>query len=107
MSEESSGRREDADYRLQQSNGDQSFQFVDKRTGHKQYFNDCQPKGFQGNVFLYHYPTGHVEDPNRSIAFKCAHLDKDSLPEWLIEEFQHIHDEGELTPATDPRGEDQ
>jgi hypothetical protein len=100
-----SKRREDADYGIVQTDGG-SFTFEDKRTGHKQYFNECQPNGFKGTVFLYHYPTGHVEDPSPTIGFKCAHLDKDSLPDWLIEEFEHIREHGCLTPATDPRGDD-
>jgi len=96
-------RREDADYAIWRANG--SFGFKDKRTGHRCFFDDCQPRGFGGYVFLYHYPNAHVDDPSPSIGFKSAHLDKDSLPDWLIEEFHSINDTGELTPATDPRSD--
>jgi hypothetical protein len=105
MGKEYAARREDADYALWRSEGSSTWVIEDKRTGHRHYFNACQPKGFQGNVFLYHYPS-RVDDPSPSIGFKSAHLDKDSLPEWLIEEFEHIREHNEMTPATDPRGEE-
>lgn len=94
-------RREDANYRLVHS-GD-TFTFVDKRTGHKYQFNDCVENGYGDTVFLYHYPTAHVEDPSPTVGFKCGYLDKESLPDWLLTEFEHIDDEGAMTPATDPR----
>lgn len=98
-------RREDADYALWRSEGTSTWAVEDKRTGHRHYFDDCQPKGFKGNVFLYHYPN-RVDNPSPSIGFKSGILDKDSLPEWLIKEFEHIYAEGCMTPATDPRGDD-
>lgn len=104
-SEDSSERREDADYALWR-NGDSTFVIEDKRTGHWQYFNDCQPMGYSNNIFLYHYPSGHVENPSPSIGFRSGHLSKDSLPDWLITEFEHIYEDGEMTPATDPRGDE-
>jgi hypothetical protein len=106
MSESNEVRREDADYALWRSEGSDTFAIEDKRTGHRIDFNDCVPHGYGGYVFLYHYPGPQVDDPSRTISYKSAYLDKSSLPNWLVEEFEHIYECGGLTPATDPRGGD-
>jgi len=105
MSKTYDARREDADYALWRSEGSSTWAVEDKRTGHRYYFNNCQPNGYENNVYLYHYPS-RVDDPSPSLGFKSGHLSKDTLPEWLIAEFEHIRECGEVTPATDPRGDD-
>lgn len=104
MSHDHYAHREDGDYRLVQANEDGVFTFVDKRTGHKQQFHDCAPHGYGENVYLYHYPTAHVEDPSRTAGYKCGYLNKETLPEWLIDEFHAIYDNGEMSAQTDHRG---
>lgn len=97
-------RREDADYRIER-NEHGTFTFTDKRTGHKYCFHDCVANGFQNNVYLYHFPST-ADDPSRTVSYKAGFLNKDSLPEWIIEEFRSIHDTDFLTEASDPREKD-
>jgi len=104
MGKEKAVHRSDSDYAVYRYEDEDTFTFKDKRTGHIYRFNDCIDNGFGGNVFLYHYPMTE-DDPSRTGQYKCGYLNKDSLPQWLIDEFAHIKHNGCVTPATDPRGE--
>jgi hypothetical protein len=95
--------RADGDYALYRYEGEDTFTFKDKRTGHRYQFHECVENGFGGNVFLYHHPTVAPDDAGRTAGYKCGFLNKDSLPAWLIEEFESIHNTGAVTEATDPR----
>lgn len=100
--------RADADYELRRRDGGTSKWILrDKRTNHRWAFTHVQPHGYEDNVFLrrlsaFEKKRGHAPSSGNRVAI----LDKESLPEWLIEEFEHIYETGRCTPATDPRGED-
>jgi len=105
MSKDYAVRREDADYALTRREGSDTFLFRDKRTGHRFQFHAVVPHGYQNTIFLYYYPTGERGDAVKSDGYKSGFLDKDSLPDWFIEECKHLYDTGSVRPATDPRGE--
>ena len=98
-----SKRREDADYRLVERNN--SFLFRDKRTKHRIIFHKCATNGFENNIYLY-FCRKKKRNGKRSVGRKCGMLKKDALPEWIVDEFQSIYDNGRLRKATDPRGDD-
>jgi len=106
MSKDYDVRREDADYALVRREGSDTYLFKDKRTGHRYQFHDCVENGFGNNVFLYYHPTGDRGEAGRTAGYKAGFLNKDSLPQWLIEEFKSIHQTDSVTSATDPRGDD-
>jgi len=93
--------RAGADYELRKGEeGYSTWTLVDKRTNHKWLFSDVQPRGFKDHVYLYKLRD---DEGSPSIGNRVALLDKNSIPERLIEEFHHIRETGEATPATDPR----
>lgn len=95
-------RREDANYKLVERKN--TYAFADKRTGHRCIFTDCVPNGFKNNVFLrYLSPHERNEGHNATTGNRVAMLNKESLPEWIIDEFHSIRTNNKMTDATDPR----
>jgi hypothetical protein len=98
-------RREDADYSIRKRSEDNAnWIFEDKRVGHKFVFTDVVPNGYGNNVFLRKLsPMERQNDENATTGNRVAILNKMELPRWIITEFESIHEDGDLTPQTDPR----
>lgn len=105
MSDAADTRRADADYELRRNNDtNRAWILTDKRTGHRWMFTHVQPNGYKNTVFLRHLsPFEHQNGHTVSTGNRVAILDKEELPDWLVEEFEHIYETGNCTPATDPR----
>lgn len=86
-------RRRDDDYR--------TWWLVDKRTNHRWCFTDVVVNGYKENVFLRRHGT----DETPSSGNRSAILDKESLPEWVLEELRHIDEHDTAMPLKDPRGD--
>lgn len=98
-------RREDADYSIRKrSEGNANWVFEDKRVGHKILFTNVQPNGFQESIFLRKLsPHERQNNSAATTGNRVAILNKEELPTWIIAEFESIHEDGDLTPQTDPR----
>jgi len=96
--------RSDADYKLRRIESSDRFELVDKRTGHRWMFTSPLVKGYGGNVFLRHLSSyERHRDQTESSGNRAGMLNKETLPQWLIDELKHIRETGTMMPQTDPR----